>query len=223
MADLRVMAWNVHGFRAGVARVAEVIAEQGPDVAFLNEAGYLGFRASRLGRRLGMGVAGGGGLRHRIPNAVLVRPPWRVVERRVEVLPRSGSELRRGVVLATIGRAGHRLLTVAVHLGLSERERARHAEVLTDLLSGHHQPVVLGGDFNESPDGPAASWIGERYWDAFANVGEADGLTFPSADPRARIDYVFVSAGLRVERAWVAGGADASDHLAVVAEVDLEG
>lgn len=216
------MAWNVHGFRAGMARVAEVIAEQDPDVALLNEAGYLGFRASRLGRRLGMRVASGGGLRRRIPNAVLLRPRWRLVEHAVEVLPRAGSELRRGAVLATFGRAGRRLLAVAVHLGLLERERARHAEVLTDLLTGHHHPLILGGDFNESPDGPAASWIGERYWDAFANVGEADGLTFPSTDPRARIDYVFVSSGLRVERAWVAGGSDDSDHLAVVAELRLE-
>jgi endonuclease/exonuclease/phosphatase family metal-dependent hydrolase len=215
------MAWNVHGFRAGTGRVSEVIAEQGPDVALLNEAGYLGFRVQRLGRRLGMGVATGGGLRHRVPNAVLVRPPWRVVDHRVEVLPRSGSELRRGAVMATIGRAGRRLLAVAVHLGLSERERARHAEVLTDLLSGRHEPVIVGGDLNESPDGPAASWIGERYWDAFANLG--DGLTFPGADPRARIDYVFVSSGLEVERAWVAGEPDASDHLAVLADVRLEG
>jgi endonuclease/exonuclease/phosphatase family metal-dependent hydrolase len=219
VADLRVMAWNVHGFRAGTPRVAEVIAEQGPDVAFLNEAGYLGFRVHRLARRVGMGVAAGGGLRHRIPNAVLVRPPWRVVEQRIEVLPRSGSELRRGAVVATIGRAGRRPVAVAVHLGLSERERARHAEVLTDLLTGRHEPVILGGDLNESPDGPAASWIGERYWDVFANLAETDGLTFPSADPRARIDYLFVSSGLEIERAWVAGEPDASDHLAVLADV----
>jgi endonuclease/exonuclease/phosphatase family metal-dependent hydrolase len=220
VADLRVLAWNVHGYRAGYDRVGEVIAEQGPDVALLNEAGYLRFRSRRLGSRLGMRVASGGGLRTRIPNAVLVRPPWRLVEYAVEVLPRSGSELRRGAVLATVGRAGRRLLAVATHLGLSGRERLRHAEVLTDLLVTHHHPVVLGGDLNEGPDGPAASWIAERFWDAQA--GDAGALTFPSADPRARIDYVFVSHGLAVESAWVAGDPEASDHLAVVADLRLE-
>jgi endonuclease/exonuclease/phosphatase family metal-dependent hydrolase len=223
VADLRVLAWNVHGFRAGHARIGEVIAEQGPDVALLNEAGYLRFRSRRLGSRVGMRVASGGGLRTRIPNAVLVRSPWRLVDYRVEVLPRSGSELRRGVVLATVGRAGRRILTAAVHLGLSGRERIRHAEVLTDLLVAHRHPVILGGDLNEGPDGPAASWVAERFWDALGGAGDAEALTFPSADPRARIDYVFVSDGLAVERAWVAGDAEASDHLAVVADLRLEG
>jgi endonuclease/exonuclease/phosphatase family metal-dependent hydrolase len=222
VTDLRVMAWNVHGFRAGSAAVAEVIAEQGPDLALLNEAGYLGFRVHRLARRLGMTVATGGGFRHRIPNAVLVRPPWRIVDHAVEVLPRVGHELRRGAVLATVGRAGRRLLVVSVHLGLSTRERRRHAEVLTDLLGPLHESVILGGDLNESPDGPAASWIGERLWDSWANLGESEGLTFPSADPRARIDYVFMSSGLDVDRAWVAGEPGASDHLAVVAELRLD-
>ena len=217
------MTWNVHGFRAGTGAVAEVIAEQGPDVALLNEAGYFGFRVHRLARRLGMAVATGGSLRHRIPNAVLVRAPWRIVDHAVEILPRVGHELRRGAVLATIGRAGRRVLAVSVHLGLSTPERRRHAEVLTDLLGARHEPVIVGGDLNESPDGPSASWIGERYWDSFASLGESEGLTFPSADPRARIDYVFVSDGLTVERAWVAGDAEASDHLAVVADVRLEG
>jgi endonuclease/exonuclease/phosphatase family metal-dependent hydrolase len=215
------MAWNVHGFRAGTPAVAEVIAEQGPEVVLLNEVGYLGFRVHRLARRLGMGVVTGGTLRHRIPNAVLARPPWRVVDHRVEVLPRMSHELRRGAVLATIGRAGRRVLAVSVHLGLSTRERRRHAEVLTDLLGARHEPVVLGGDLNESPDGPAASWIGERYWDAYGNLEGPDGLTFPSTDPRARIDYVFVS-GVEVERAWVAGEPGASDHLAVLADLRLD-
>jgi endonuclease/exonuclease/phosphatase family metal-dependent hydrolase len=220
VTDLRVLAWNVHGYRAGPTRVGEVIAEQGPDVVLLNEAGYLRFRARRLGSRLGMRVVSGGGFRTRIPNAVLIRPPWRLVEYRVEVLPRAGRELRRGAVLATIGRAGRRILAAAVHLGLSRRERVRHAEVLTDLLVTHRHPVILGGDLNEGPDGPAASWMAARFWDAQA--GDAGALTFPSADPRARIDYVFVSDGLTVERAWIAGDADSSDHLAVVADLRLE-
>jgi endonuclease/exonuclease/phosphatase family metal-dependent hydrolase len=124
--------------------------------------------------------------------------------------------------MATIGRAGRRLTAVSVHLGLSTPERRRHAEVLTDLLGARHQPVIVGGDLNEGPDGPAASWIGERYWDSSASLGESEGLTFPSSDPRARIDYVFVSSSLEVDRVWVAGEPGASDHLAVLADVRLD-
>ncbi len=47
-------------------------------------------------------------------------------------------------------------------------------------------------------------------------------MTFPSHEPSARIDYLFTSAGLRVESAEVTGAPEASDHLAVVADVVVE-
>jgi len=107
-----------------------------------------------------------------------------------------------------------------VHLGLSGEERTEHARELTDLLAGR-EPVVLGGDLNEGPEEPAARWIAGRYWDA----ARESGRTFPSWEPRARIDYLFVSEGVAVERAWVGGErfARLSDHLPVLADLELEG
>lgn len=217
------MAYNVHGYRAGMARVAEAIAAEAPDVVFLNEAGYLGFGVARLARRLRMERASGARLRRSIPNAVLVRPPWRVVERQVAVFGREGRTLRRGAVVAVIGRAGMRVTAVAVHLGLAGAERLRHVRELTDLLAGRHGRTLMGGDLNEGPDGRAVAWISQRYWDAFAGAGDGDGYTFPSREPRARIDYLFVSEGIRVDRAWVGAAAKASDHLPVIADIVVTG
>jgi endonuclease/exonuclease/phosphatase family metal-dependent hydrolase len=213
---LRVMVWNVHGFRAGVAAIGDAVASAEPDVLILNETRYLGFRLRRFSRRLGLSQAAGTGLWRPIPNAILVRPPWRIVRHEKVVLPRSRRTIRRGVVTATIGRAGTRLQVTAVHLGLSGGERREHARLLTDALAGT-RPLILGGDLNEGPDGPAASWIGGRYFDACAGCGS----TFPSTAPRARIDYLFVSDGVRVERAEVGGPdvASLSDHLPVLAEL----
>src|ERR671918_533344 len=121
-------------------------------------------------------------------------------------------------------RAGTRPIATAVtdaapDLGLSGKERAEHARELTDLLAGR-EPVILGGDLNEAANEPAAMWIGDRYWDA----ASAAGRTFPSWEPRARIDYLFVSDGISVARAWVGGArfAGLSDHLPVLADVELE-
>ncbi|HEX2026336.1 MAG TPA: endonuclease/exonuclease/phosphatase family protein, partial [Actinomycetota bacterium] len=146
----------------------------------------------------------------------LVRPPWRIVGWEKVVFPRARRTIRRGAVLATIGRAGRRIEVVAVHLGLVNAERVEHARVLTDLVAGR-RPLVLGGDLNEGPDGPAASWIGDRYWDV---CREDCGPTFPARSPRARIDYLFVSEGLHVA-ARGNGGTDPalSDHLPVVADL----
>jgi endonuclease/exonuclease/phosphatase family metal-dependent hydrolase len=219
---LRLMAYNVHGFRAGWRRVAEALEAGSPDVVLLNEAGFAGLRLWRLARRLGMERASGFRLFGRgIPNAVMARAPWRIVARGRLAFPRHRRRVRRGAVVATLGRAGRRLTAVAVHLGLGEGERADHARILTDELAALDHPVVIGGDLNEGPSGPAARWIGERYWDVFAAAGEGEGPTFPARDPRARIDYLFASDGLKVERAWVAASGDASDHLLVAADVRL--
>jgi endonuclease/exonuclease/phosphatase family metal-dependent hydrolase len=216
---LRVMVWNVHGFRAGTKRIAAAVSDAAPDLLLLNETRYLGFHVRRFARRAGLEGASGTGLWRPIPNAVLARRPWRVVDAGKIVFRRSRKTLRRGVLLTVVGRAGTRLSAGAVHLGLSGEERGEHARELTDLLAGR-EPVVLGGDLNEGPEEAAARWMAARYWD----VARDAGRTFPAWEPRARIDYLFVSDGVRVERAWVGGErfARLSDHLPVLADLELE-
>jgi endonuclease/exonuclease/phosphatase family metal-dependent hydrolase len=216
---LRVMVWNVHGFRAGVAAVGDAVIAAEPDVLILNETRYLGFRLSRFSRRLGLSAAAGTGLWRPIPNAILVRSPWRIVAHQKVVLPRTRRTIRRGIVTAVIGRAGTRLQVTAVHLGLSAPERLEHVRLLTDAMAGTG-PLILGGDLNEGPDGPAASWVGDRYFDVCA---DRCGPTFPSAAPRVRIDYLFVSDGVRVETVEVGGPdhASLSDHLPVLADLSI--
>lgn len=213
------MAWNVHGFRGGPRRLADAVAGERPDVVFLNEVGYLSFRLRRFARRLGMARASGLRPWRPVPDAVLVRPPWRIVDHRLLRLPRHGRTIRRGAVIAVAGRAGTRLTAVSVHLGLSDPERRSHAEALTDVLAAERPPVLVGGDVNEGPQGRAARWLAERYWDAFAAAGEGEGATFPATEPGVRIDYLFVSSGVTVERAWVGPAAGPSDHLPVFADV----
>ncbi|MGH2675288.1 MAG: endonuclease/exonuclease/phosphatase family protein [Actinomycetota bacterium] len=217
---LRAMVWNVHGFRAGTKRIAAVVSDVEPDLLLLNETRYLGFHLRGFARRAGVEGASGTGLWRPLPNAVLTRRPWRVVDAGKVVFGRSRKTFRRGVVLTIIGRGGTRVTVGALHLGLSGEERAEHARELTDLLAGR-EPILLGGDLNEGPDEPAASWIAARYWD----VARERGPTFPAWEPRDRIDYLFVSEGVAVQRAWVGGEpfVRLSDHLPVLADLELEG
>jgi endonuclease/exonuclease/phosphatase family metal-dependent hydrolase len=214
---LRVMVWNVRGFRAGTRRMADAVATESPDVVIVNETGWLGLRLRRFARRLGMHRATGLRGFRRIRNAVLARPPWRIVRRRVARFPRSGGNRRRGIVLADVGRAGRRVTAGAVHLGLSGEERAEHARLVTDLVAGRERAIV-GGDLNEGPDGPAASWIAARMWDV---LRDNDAPTFPARAPTIRIDYLFATQSLVPEGAWIGGDrfVALSDHLPLLADV----
>lgn len=218
----RVLVYNVHQLRAGVGAVAAAIERHRPDLVLLNETGPRR-RLRALARELGMAVARDplSPLRRRIRNAVLVRPPWRIVRHRLHRFADVRRRLNpRGALVALVEGPAGRLWVCCLHLGLHPLERLHAArEVLALELP---DPAVVGGDLNELPDGRAVRLLGERFGDAWAIAGEGDGATFPATSPRARIDYLFVSDGLVVEGVRVAcdePSRRASDHLPLV--VDL--
>ena len=219
---IRVSTYNVRSFRAGVDAVAEVVAAEQPDVLLLQECGPKP-RLARLAELLGMEFASSHRLFNRVRNGVAFRPPWRAGPPEVHRLARMDHALKRGFIAVPLRGPQTRLTAVSAHLGLGRREREGHARALTDFLAGVDGPMVLGMDLNEGPDGVAARWIAERYFDTFAGAGEGDGASFPAGGPTARIDYVYVSDHLAVIGAWVPDGslvAAASDHRPVVAELE---
>jgi endonuclease/exonuclease/phosphatase family metal-dependent hydrolase len=226
VVQIRVIVYNVRGFRDGMDRVVRLADHFRPDLVLLNETGGR-IRLRRFARAMGMDVAADpwSPFRRRVKDAVLVRPPWRIVSRRLHRFADVRRRLYpRGALIAHVGRAGFRVWTIAVHLGLHPQERLHSAEELSDLTRGLSGPVLIGGDFNELPEGKAVSFLSQRYWDAWLLGGDVSGETFPAEDPTARIDYLFVSEGLGVDRVLVPPGRDArlaSDHLPVVAQLTV--
>lgn len=217
-------SYNVQSFRAGLEAVGHVLGPLEPDVVLLQECRSRR-AAERLARLLGMDAVTSHRWLRRPRNGVLFRPPWRLASVQVRDLPRTGRTVPRGFIVAHLRRLGARVAAASVHLGLVETERALHARELTDFLASVEEPVVVGVDANEPPDGPAVRWLGQRYFDAFAVAGGPGGETFPASAPTVRIDYLFVSDGLRVLSAWALDEPAvlrASDHRPVVADLDLE-
>jgi endonuclease/exonuclease/phosphatase family metal-dependent hydrolase len=221
--------YNVRGFRDGLREVTEVVGRFEPDLLLLNETGSR--RAlRRFASAAGMEVARDpwSPFRRRVKSAVLARPPWRIVEHRLHRFADVRKALYpRGALVAHVGQAGRRMWVLAIHLGLHPLERLHAAEELADLARGLGAAVLIGGDCNEAPDGRAISFLSDRFWDAWvAGAGSAgDGGTFPAEDPTARIDYLFVSEEIGVERALVPSvlpaARTASDHLPLVADLTL--
>jgi len=223
---LRVLVYNVWGFRLGVRTVAAAVAEHRPDLVMVQECGS---------RRRLRGFAGALEMQavstrlfpvvRQVRNAILTRPPWRVVSYRLHRSDRSQRFYPRGALIAVVGRAGYRMSALCVHLGLAPGERIHHARELADLALAMPEPVLIGGDVNEDPHGKAASWLADRFWDAWAKGGQGSGQTFPSSDPTVRIDYLFVTERIRVEGAWVLDTPEtraASDHFPLLVELAMD-
>jgi endonuclease/exonuclease/phosphatase family metal-dependent hydrolase len=195
-----VVVYNVRGFRDGSDRVVRVVGHFRPDVVVLNETGTRR-RLRRFSRALGMDAATDpwSPFRRRVKNAVLVRPPWRILSRRLHRFRDVRRRLYpRGALIAQVGRSGFRMWAISVHLGLHPLERIHSVEEISDIARGLGGPVLIGGDFS--------------------------GETFPASEPSARIDFLFVSEGVGALRVIVPPGSDArlaSDHLPVVAELRL--
>jgi endonuclease/exonuclease/phosphatase family metal-dependent hydrolase len=222
---IRVATYNVRSFRAGVGSAVDALAPR-PDVVLVQECGprrALGRFAGALGMRF---VSSHRPFR-RVRNAVLFRePPWSLTSFDAPELHRQGRTRPRGFVAAGLRGGTSKVVAVSAHLGLAPRERQAHARELTDALMAWDALVILGADLNEGPEGPAARWISERLYDAFSSMGDGSGLTFPAAEPTARIDFVFVGDGVGIRSAHVPSGraaSQASDHLPVVVEVEISG
>jgi endonuclease/exonuclease/phosphatase family metal-dependent hydrolase len=221
---LRVVVYNVRGFRDGFDRLVRLVGHFEPDVLLLNETGGR-WRLRRFARALGMQVAADPWvwLRRRVKDAVLVRRPWWISAHHQRRYAETPPMYPRGALLAELASGETRLVAVTTHLGLHPRERLRDAHELGRLVP-QAAVAVIGGDLNERPDGRAVALLSERFGDAWLLGGDADGDTFPADEPNARIDYLFVTPGIAVERVIVPPGEDArlaSDHRPLVAELTL--
>lgn len=82
------------------------------------------------------------------------------------------------------------------HFGLRPVEAENAVRVVCDEIRKSPYPVILTGDFNVTPDNPVLAPIRKLLFDT-AELLERPLLSFPSDEPKVKIDYVFCSKELR--------------------------
>jgi len=114
------------------------------------------------------------------------------------------------------------------HLGLALRERVfQRDRMLSDaiLLSEDlHHPVLLMGDFNDSPISVVHRSLRKHFTDAFSAVGKRWGPTFKIGPIPIRLDHIYCSRNIRVLACRVRNDEltrVASDHRPVVASLEV--
>lgn len=218
------MSWNVHHLSGDPLAVRRVLRSACPDLVCLQESPRLygsGRRLASIARDCGLRYVTGG--RSAAANAILCSQRVRAGEPQEYMHPMGPwariAGQRRGGVLATVTEPGCRPVRVAgVHLGLDRAERLRQVQDLIARLATARLPVIVAGDLNEPPGGPA--------WQALsaivADPAPQAGATFSSGHPRRRIDAVLTGPGVETLEygQWHPGDRDArlaSDHLPVLA------
>lgn len=223
MVSLRVVSYNVRSLRDDVDAAAGLLRELDPDVVCLQEAPkYVRWRGkvAAFARRCELLYVAGG--RTTGGTAMLTSIRVGVTEAHEHRLRATPGLTKRGLVVATLAKGGHRVGVASIHLGLDAAERARHLTDITGLLNRLETPaLVVAGDLNERPSAPTWSRMASQFTDA---GGDDATPTFSAADPRRRIDGVFVRGEVRVVRYRVLDEplvVIASDHRPVVADLEL--
>ena len=134
-------------------------------------------------------------------------------------LPYGSGPQQRAAISATVTLAdGTGVLGTSVHLQHRDENTPTRLDELHALLAALPTggPSVLAGDLNAEPGGREIDLLAGAGWSSAVDlVGDPAALTFPSDDPRIRIDWV-LGQGMQPTRAGVLTDPRSSDHLPVV-------
>lgn len=226
-AEVRVMCWNLHhgvgeDGKLDLARIADLIKEQQPDVVALQEVDNKCRRsgsvdqAAELARLTGMTGVFGKAMDHdggEYGQAILSKHP--IGETKIHRLPGDGEPRIGFEALVTIG--GKPLRMVSVHLDhQQDARRLKQAETLAAVLEKGGLPVILAGDFNDVPGSPVMKAF-DAGWTAMAKKEPA--LTAPARKPKVEIDHVLLRGFEPKGLLEVLPEAVASDHRPIVGVV----
>lgn len=237
-----------------LARIADVIRRSEADLVALQEVdsgtervgGQM--QAEELRRLLNMHHAYGPAMDFnggKYGNAILSR--HRIVSSKIVPLPHTPGERRepRAAIAATIalppraggaggaataGGAAGDLVFISTHFDHTRGspDRLQQAQAINHHLADVRLPAILAGDFNCEPASEPMAELA-RHWTLVSDGNEAarerPAPSFPSTQPRIKIDHVLVKPPdrWRIVEAKVIDEPVASDHRPVVVRLELAG
>ncbi len=126
----------------------------------------------------------------------------------------------RMVMIVELEINGKIVTVVNTHFGLREIEIEKAVNTVLAVKEELSGPIVLTGDFNIQPDHPQLQRIKAVFKDT-ADIRDDACLTFPSHQPRVKIDYIFTdeetaTLDLRLLPEVIA------DHLPMIATLEVK-
>lgn len=226
-SSLSIVTYNIQHGRGmdghyDLKRTACALMGLNPDVVLLQEmdcrrpATYMACQPAVLAKWLNMNYAYGAVKRYApgsYGNAILSRYP--IINKKNHFL--NSDNDRRCCLEAKIETPLFDFTVFNLHLGLKSIERYRNVkEVILPQVQAVRDPALLGGDFNAQPESAEIGLLTDCLQDSF-QVNSGEGIyTFPSDQPRCRIDYIFFNDRWSLNDYKITIHTLASDHLPVM-------
>lgn len=115
---------------------------------------------------------------------------------------------------------GQRVTMVSNRMGYEYIRRAEQADIISDIVKETRTPMLLCGDFNDTPSSYTYKCLKGRMKDGFKSAGKGYMYTYRGAKGLMRIDYIFHSEELGGVN-YYSKNYNWSDHNPVVMELNL--
>ena len=157
--------------------------------------------------------------------AILSKHPIRSFKRiPIKTLPeerKEGEKYEDRILMIVELEINGKIITVMnCHFGLRDIEVDKATDAVLAAKAGISGPVVLTGDFNITPDDAHILRIKEVFKDT-ADIKDDACLTFPSHQPRIKIDYILTDKDTKTLDLQIPTEVVA-DHLPMIATLEVE-
>lgn len=113
-----------------------------------------------------------------------------------------------------------KIIPIVKKLGKAFRQRGIQTAELKSFIESSPYPVILGGDFNDTPGSYAYHEISNILDDAFIQKGKYIGATYNGIIPFLRIDYIFMDAQFSCTQFKKVKNVN-SDHFPIIADIHI--
>lgn len=114
----------------------------------------------------------------------------------------------------------HATTRVGKKLKYAFERRSQQAKALRDHIDTTHYPIIVMGDFNDTPMSYSVNLIGKGMKNTFQEKGQGWGITHYEMLPIIQIDYIFCSSQFQVENYKIIKE-KLSDHYPLYADILL--
>ena len=103
----------------------------------------------------------------------------------------------------------------------ASQQRAAQALKIVDHIKKCPYPIILCGDFNDTPQSYSYRILSKGLTDTFQQKGRGLGTSFAGSIPALRIDYILVNSNFRVKDCSILKE-NYSDHFPVISQIQIQ-